>query len=120
MKFSANCAIAPAKVPAANGRCPASARSKAMLPPSRELEVRRRHVHRPDAPARAAAPQLECDAARAAADVEQGTVGGQPGEVDQDLGEPRAPPAEETLIGGAVVGMVGKARHAPPVSRSRP
>ena len=126
MKLSASCAIDPANLPASNGRS-SSVRllepdALAALAPARESEVRRRDVHRADAPAGVAAAQRERDAARAAADVEHRAIDGQVGEVDQDLGEPPAPAAEEALVGGPVVGMVGKCRHrqSGKVSRSRP
>ena len=85
---------------------------------SREGEIGGREVDRVEAPAGVAASQLERDAAGAAADVEQQTLGGQGREVDQGAGEPRAPAAEEPLVGGPVVGMIAKLRHR--VSRSRP
>ena len=82
----------------------------AALSPSREGEVRRRDVHRRYASVGEAAPQLERDAARAAADVEHRAVARQFGEVDQSLREPASPATKEALVRGAVVGEVGGGR----------
>lgn len=79
----------------------------AAVPPLCKGEVCGRDVHRKDAPVGEAAPQLERDAAGAAADIEQRAVARQLGEVDQDLRETAGPAPEKALVGGPVIRAIG-------------